>query len=450
VAEQGLVDAAINHVAPMPVVMMVIGALFLGTLAISRISLKFGVPAVLGVLLLGLAINPRVTLFTPEAIQVIHTLTLAVLVFYAGLRTELKAIRGFLRFGLLLAFGGVVISTLVLGLIVWFTASPDAGGITLGFEQIPLGVALLVAVCLGSTDAGATMNVLDSVGRAVPQRLRHLVEFESSVNDPAAILLLGIVLSLFTSGGSAEATPLPLMLLGQLRTFVQQIGSGVLVGLLMGLLASACLNRLVRQRDELLLLGISLGLLSYGSAELLQGSGLLSVYVTGLFLCNVHYSNSHITPEILQDTLLPFNTMTEITVFLIYGINMRPSILLSSLSEGVVCGLGLMLIARPLSVIAFQHWSPFNRNETTLICWCGLRGAVPLSLSISAMNAIPGLPGIDPAMVSVIQSNGSGIVFTVVVLNLLLQGLSLPHLCRLLGMGPASPAAVHPSAAEGH
>jgi len=445
VTAQPLMDAAINQVAPMPVVMVVIGALYLGTLAISRISLKFGVPAVLGVLLLGLAINPRVTLFTPGAIQTIHTITLAVLLFYAGLRTELKAMRGFLRFGLLLAFGGVVISTLLLGLIVWFTASPDAGGIALGFEQIPLSVALLVAVCLGSTDAGATMNVLDSVGRAVPRRLGHLVEFESSVNDPAAILLLGIVLSL--SSRSGAATSLPLMLLAQVREFVQQIGAGVLVGLVMGFLASACLNRLVRQREELLLLGIALGLLSFGSAELLRGSGFLSVYVTGLYLCNAHYSNSHITPDTLQETLLPFNTMTEITVFLIYGINTRPADLLSSLSEGFVCALGLMLVARPLSVLAFQRWSPFDRRETTLICWCGLRGAVPLSLSITAMEAIPRLPGIDPALAAQIQSNGSGIVFTVVMLNLLLQGLSLPLLCRWLGWG--TPPATLPSAAEG-
>lgn len=447
-AAAALLDAPITQAASIPVVMVVIGGLFLGTLAIRRVSLKVGVPALLGVLLLGLSINPSVTLFSPSTIQWIHTLTLAVLAFYAGLRTDLGSIRGFLAYGLMLAFGSVLLSTLILGMVIWFTASPDAGGLELGFEQIPLAVALLIAACLGSTDAGATISVLDSVGKAVPARLRDLVEFESSMNDPAAILLLGMVLAL-SSGERGPSASLPAVLLEQLQGFVRGVGVGMVVGLVVGVLASLCLNRLVRRQEELLVLGIALGMLSCGSAELLGGSGLISVYVTGMYLSNIHYSNSRITPEILQDTLAPFNTMTEIIVFLIFGLNTHPAQLLDALAEGLVAGLALMLIARPLSVIAFQRWSPFNRRETAVVCWCGLRGAVPLTLSISAMNAIPTLPGINPAMVTVIQTNGGAIVFCVVMLNLLLQGLSLPHLCRLLGMAAPASAASPPSGATG-
>lgn len=225
-----------------------------------------------------------------------------------------------------------------------------------------------------------------------------------------------------------------LLLLNQMQLFVQKLGSGLILGVLLGLLASFCLNRLVHRKEELLILGISLGLLSYGIAEMLGGSGFISVYITGLFLCNFHYSNSQITPTILQETLLPFNTMTEITVFLIFGLAMQPSRLLPSISEGVVAALGLMAIARPLSVLALQAWSPFNLRETALISWCGLRGAVPLALSFAVMDAIPGMPGIDPGMVRPLQLNAEGIVFTVVMLNLLVQGLTLPHLSRWLGL----------------
>jgi cell volume regulation protein A len=438
--------ALLSHEMALPVVMVVIGAMFLGTLAISRISLRFGVPAVLGVLLLGLAINPDVELLSETAITWIHTLTLSMLLFYAGLRTELNTIRGFLKFGLLLAFGGVLISTLVLGVIIWFTASPTAGGIELGFRQIPLAMALLIAACLGSTDAGATISVLDSVGREVPQRLRSLVEFESAMNDPAAILFLGAVTSL--SGASADGElPVLHLLWHELQMFVQKLGSGLVLGVLLGILASFCLNRLVRRTEELLVLGVSLGLLSYGIAELLGGSGFISVYITGMFLCNFHYSNSHITPSILQETLLPFNTMTEITVFLIFGLATRPIQLLPSLSEGVLAALALMLIARPLSVFALQAFSPFSLRESTLISWCGLRGAVPLALSFVATEAIGTIRGLDPAMVAELQRNSAGIVFTVVVLNLLMQGLSLPHLSRWLRLAPDVPPA--PPAAAG-
>lgn len=426
--------------------MVVIGAIFLGTLAISRFSLRFGIPAVLGVLLFGLVINPQFISVSHSSIEWIHTLTLAMLLFYAGLCTEIDSIRGFLRYGLILAFGGVLVSTLLLGLIVWITASPNAGGIALGFNQLPLPVALLIAACLGSTDAGATLSVLESVGSGIPRRLRALVEFESSMNDPAAILFLGIVLTL--SGGSiSREQDVPLLLLGQVQIFVQKLGSGLVLGVLLGLVASFCLNRLVHRKEELLILGISLGMLSYGISEMLGGSGLISVYITGLFLCNFHFSNSRITPSSLQETLLPFNTMTTITVFLLFGIAMDPVRLLPSISEGVVAAAGLMLIARPLSVLAMQAWSPFNMRESVLISWCGLRGAVPLSLSFAAVEAIPSLPGIDQAQVASLQTNAAGIVFTVVMLNLLLQGLSLPHLSRWLGLHPDAPDAPPAAAA---
>lgn len=435
----------LSHQASLPLVLVVIGAMFLGTLAISRFSLKFGVPAVLGVLLFGLCINTSYTLFSGSTIVWLQTVTLAMLLFYAGLRTELHSIRGFLRYGLILAFIGVLISTLLLALIIWFTASPTAGGIALGFHQIPLAMALLIASCLGSTDAGATIAVLDTVGKQVPARLKALVEFESAMNDPAAILLLSVVLGL--SGAAAGEGGLPALLLQEVQTFVQKIGAGLVLGILLGLVASFSLNRLVRRQEELLVLGVSLGMLSYGLAELLGGSGFISVYVTGLFLCNFHYSNSHITPTVLQETLLPFNTMTEITVFLIFGLAMQPAQLLPCLAEGVVCAAGLMLIARPVSVLALQSWSPFSLRESLLICWCGLRGAVPLALSFTAMEGIAALPGLSPGQVQVLQQNGEGIVFIVVVLNLLLQGLSLPHLSRWLGLEPAPAGAALPAGA---
>ena len=56
-----------------------------------------------------------------------------------------------------------------------------------------------------STDAGATLSVLHQVRRVVPKRVAHLLEFESAVNDPSALILYGIGVSLFTTAGAARA-----------------------------------------------------------------------------------------------------------------------------------------------------------------------------------------------------------------------------------------------------
>ncbi|WP_254955839.1 MULTISPECIES: cation:proton antiporter [unclassified Cyanobium] len=416
-------------IVPLPLIMVTIGGIFLGTLAISRFSLKIGVPAILGVLIFGLFINPSVTLFSHETILRLQDLSLSILLFNAGLETDIRSIRGFLEYGIILAVGGVILSSLILGTIVWFVASPDAGGIELGFRQVPVAVAMLVAACLGSTDAGATMNVLQMVQRAVPNRLSALIQFESSVNDPTGILFLGLVIGLTTLEGGSSGQQ---VVVEQLQTFLQKIGSGLLIGVCVSYLGRFSLNRLVREASQLLLLGIAIGLISYGVAELMGGSGFISAYVAGLMLRNNTYSNKQITPEALQQTLLPFNNMTEITVFLIFGLSVHPLDLLPALPEGIVVALAMMLVARPASVLLLQRLSPFSLRDSLLVSWCGLRGAVPLALSFEMVDAIPRVRGIDPAAVPTLVQNAGGIVFCVVVINLLVQGLTLPHVARWL------------------
>jgi cell volume regulation protein A len=165
-----------------------------------------------------------------------------------------------------------------------------------------------------------------------------------------------------------------------------------------------------------------------------------------MFLSNHTYRNSQISASSLLETLLPFNTMTEITVFLIFGLEMHPAKMLGSLPEGIAVALGMMFIARPLSVLAFQWLSPFTFRETMLISWCGLRGAMPLALSFTVVEAIPHIRGVDPALVSKLQPNAEVIVFCVVVLNLLGQGLSLPPLARYLDLGGEDGLAAVPPA----
>ncbi|EAQ68350.1 sodium/hydrogen exchanger/ NhaP family [Synechococcus sp. RS9909] len=65
-------------------------------------------------------------------------------------------------------------------------------------------------------------------------------------------------------------------------------------------------------------------------------------------------------------------------------------------------------------------------------------GAVPLALSFNVDNAIPNLKGLDPGLAVQLAQNCQSIVFIAVILNLLLQGLSLPPICRWLN-GPPRP-----------
>ena len=97
-----------------------------------------------------------------------------------------------------------------------------------------------------------------------------------------------------------------------------------------------------------------------------------------------------------------------------------------------------MLVARPFSVLCFQPWSPFSRRESVLISWCGMRGAVPLALSFNVVGVIPTLRGVPADLAATLAANSQSIVFVVVIVNLLVEGLSLPPLCRWLN-GRATP-----------
>jgi len=435
-----LAQAPSLNAIPIEAQLLFIGLLFLGTLAISRFSIKLGIPAILGVLLLGLGINVNYLDITHDQANELFIFGLALLLFYAGLKTDIKAIRGFLEYGVVLAVGGVLVSSVMLGGLLWFLSSPAGNALAPGVNNsMPIGAALLIAACLGSTDAGATISVLARVQTNLPKRLQHLLEFESSVNDPSALLIFGLVGGLFLTSVGGQVAPdaaMEQVALSGLRDFLQQVGGGLIVGALFGYVAKFVIDHLAHERSQLLIVAISIAFVDYGCAHFLGGSGFIAVYLTGVLMTNMSYRHSEINHESLQEVLLPFNTMTEITIFLMFGLLVDPMDLWPALPVGLITAAVLMLVARPISVLILQPLSPFSQKESVLIAWCGLRGAVPLALSYKVVSEIPQLRGIDPAVVSSLAQNAQSIIFIVVVVNLLVQGLTLPRLCSRLQLQP--------------
>ena len=87
----------------------------------------------------------------------------------------------------------------------------------------------------------------------------------------------------------------------------------------------------------------------------------------------------------------------------------------------------LILVARPVAVFACLLPFRFPWRESAFASWVGLRGAVPIYLSI-----IPALA--DPSRDSRLFSG----VFVVVVVSLVIQGWTIGTAARLLGFGRAA------------
>jgi cell volume regulation protein A len=198
----------------------------------------------------------------------------------------------------------------------------------------------------------------------------------------------------------------------------------------MGYFSRLSIEKLVTDRSQLLMLGLSLALMAYGVGSLAGKAGFISAFITGVFLGNNHYTNKLVSAECISEVMLPFNEMTEISIFFIFGLISTPSMVLSVLPIAFLANLVLMFIARPLSLLILSPLSPFSARENLLLSWCGLRGAVPLALGFEGAEYIPKITGIDPILAHKLLENCEGMIFSIVVFNLLIQGISIPHLVK--------------------
>ncbi|GFO82796.1 MAG: K+/H+ antiporter [Methyloceanibacter sp.] len=390
--------------ASIPNLLLIVGVLlFLSTLA-SKVSERFGVPALLMFLAVGMLAGSEgiggIYFDDPLTANFIGTVALAYILFSGGLDTNWRCTRPVLARGLLLSTLGVAVTALVLGLFVW--------GV-LGFT---FAGALLLAAIVSSTDAAAVFSVLRSRGVSLKGNLRPLLELESGSNDPMAVFLTIGLIQLLTTPGASWVGLIPMFLL--------QMSVGAGVGLGAGHLAALLLNRVRLDYEGLYpVLSLSMVVLVFGLAALLGGNGFLAVYLAGIV-----GGNSDI---LHKRSLVRFHDglgwLMQIGMFLTLGLLVFPSHLLPVVGVGLGVSAALMFVARPIAVYLCLWRSDFNVRERTLVAWTGLRGAVPIVLATF------------PLLADYPQSERVfNIVFFVVLTSVLLQGRSLMLLARWLGV----------------
>ena len=118
--------------------------------------------------------------------------------------------------------------------------------------------------------------------------------------------------------------------------------------------------------------------------------------------------------------------LAQIGLFVLLGLYASPPRLVNAVVPALVAGAVLLLVARPLSVVAAALPFRVPWREQAFLSWSGLRGAVPIVLALIALTE--GAPNAT-ALVDV--------VFVLVVVLTLLQGTTLPWVARLLGVARA-------------
>lgn len=391
--------------------MLAIEQIFVGVAAIlvlsviaSKASEKYGIPALLLFLFLGMLAGSEgpggVEFDDPWLAQALGVAALAFILFAGGMDTRWQEVRCVAGRAFALSTVGVAVTSAVIGI---------AAAYGLGFSPLE---GLLLGSIISSTDAAAVFSVLRSRNIGLSDRVKNLLEFESGSNDPMAVFLTIAFISLLTQ----QTNPLALIV----KIFFMQMALGAVLGFLLGWALVWVINHIGLETEGLYpVLTLSSALLIYGAIAFVGGNGFLGIYIAGLILGHNNFVH--------KKSLLRFHDavawLMQIVMFLILGLQVFPSQLVPVIGTGLLLSAILMLAARPIAVFVCLVASSFTLKEKLLIAWVGLRGAVPIILA-----TFPLLAGIPNA------GNIFNLVFFIVLTSVLLQGTSIPLVVQWLGL----------------
>ncbi|ALG61561.1 MULTISPECIES: potassium/proton antiporter [Citromicrobium] len=387
------------------VALLVLGILLLATVFAGSISSRFGLPALIGFLCLGMLAGvdgPGGIAFDDYLLtQGVGIACLIFILFSGGIDTDWRDVRRVATPALVLATGGVLISAGIMAL---------AANLLLGFSPYQ---GFLLGAIIASTDAAAVFAILRSTGLDLHGDVPALIEVESGSNDPMAIFLVGAALMFITVPDFSPITLVP--------QFLLQMVLGAAVGFGAGYLLPEILKRSQYRHGGLaFVISIAAALIAYGLASVLGGNGFLAAYVAGLTAGNRTYRASTIVST-FQDGLA---WLAQVVMFLTLGLLITPSNLTGVIVPGLAITFILMFIARPMSVfVCLAPFRQFGWRAKLFVSWAGLRGAVPIVLA-----TFPIVAGVPSAFTIF------NIVFFVVLLSSIIQGPTINWLANRLGL----------------
>ncbi len=387
-------------------VILLVGAVVLiAAIVAARLGARIGLPSLLLFLGLGMLLGSDGPFGIPfddaDLALALGFGALVLILAEGGLTTKWSDIRSSVGLAAVLASAGVVVSVALMTL----------------FGHYVLGLDLWIAVLLGAvtspTDSAAVFSVLRNV--PIPHRLRGVLEAESGLNDAPTVLLVMLATSVAV-GQAAESSPL--MLAGLI---VFELLGGLAIGLLLGWFGGQVLRRVALPSSGLYPLAILVwAVFAYGVAALAHTSGFAAVYVCALVLGNVQLPHRAATRSFVEG----IGWIAQIGLFVMLGLLAFPDrINLTSAVTGLLAGLFLTLVARPVSVFVCAVWFKVPLRQQIFLSWAGLRGAVPIVLTtIPLAGSVSGAEFLfDVVLVFVIVFTG-------------LQGPTLPLVARLLGL----------------
>ncbi len=402
-------------------ILLILSLLFFISIFADKIGYKYGVPALLLFLVVGMIFGHHglgaffdhsgIEIETSTA-QAIGTVAMCIILFTGGLETKLGDIKSVLAPGVTLATVGVLVTCAVTGVIIYFLF-----GWINAVASVSIWMALLMAATMSSTDSASVFSVLRTNGIGLKHDLKPLLELESGANDPMAYVLtttlIGVVLA---EQDNVETLPI-------IQTVVIQLVMGTVIGLAFGE-GLVQLMRRVKLGNEALypIMVLTACIFIFAITHYLQGNTYLAVYVGGLVIGNNKFTRKRQTRSFFSG----LTWLSQLVMFLMLGLMVKPIDLLNYRVwlPCLIISIVMIGISRPLAVwMCMLPFKRYHSRDKAMLSWVGLKGAVPIIFAIMCKSQ--GVPNADLLF---------NVVFLCTIVSLITQGTTLTQWARKLNL----------------
>ena len=305
-----------------------------------------------------------------------------------------------------LATFGVLISTFIIGALVWILLY------TLGIG-LPFIYCLVFGALISPTDPIAVLSILQKAG--APKSLETKITGESLFNDG-----IGVVIFLLVSGiafKDHEISVLSILIL-----FMEEALGGILYGLCLGYITYQMLKRVDNYQVEVLLtLALVTG--GYAAAAAIHVSGPIAIVIAGLMIGNHGrlMAMSDITRKHLDTFWELVDEILNAVLFVLIGLEIMILTFEYNFFIAGSISIIIVLLGRFISVLipvtVLRRFRDFSPHAIKILTWGGLRGGISVALALS----LPAVPEREIILT---------ITYCIVIFSILVQGLSIGRLVK--------------------
>jgi NhaP-type Na+/H+ or K+/H+ antiporter len=375
---------------------------------------RLRLPAILFLLLAGLALGPVAGWLEPDALlgdflMPTVSLSVAIILFEGSLTLDLREIRDVEK---------VVRRMITLGALVTWVVVALATHLLLGFSWELSALFGAIVIVTGPT---VIVPMLRSVRPT--RKLANILRWEGITIDPVGALMAVVTFEFILA--SAGQTGMG----GVAVLFLKAVVSGVLIGIVAGNLVGWVLARNLMPEYLHNLATLSLVLVTFTvSNAITHESGLLAVTVMGMWLANRRDVDMH--PILNFKEHLSLLLISMLFILLAARIDLEQ---LKALGWQALLLLGvLQFIARPAKILVSTAGQDFSWQERGLLSWIAPRGIVAAAISAIFAERLVAQGYRDAELLV-------PLTFTMIIGTVLLQSATARPIARLLGVVEPSP-----------